>query len=276
MATATHLAMGVKAGFGAIKEKMQAMAVEVKRLENKNKETEESIADARKRYHGAFVKMSELTMLMGEKEERLRRGTEKLKYSTERLGEKEGHVLRVKDWNRKITQIPAEQITETEQHLTTVRANYSAARQKLAAARSKVQELEEKIEKRENKYSENLRREDHLQTEFEHHQREYELKQAREAKQQRAASHVEEKYREMEKNFYAARRRHDAAAIRLKELEVRLSQTEVYSEEFKKKRVAMESTLRELLSSYSKNREVSPPPKYEQAGTAVNSSETFA
>lgn len=276
MATATHLAMGVKAGFGAIKEKMQAMAVEVKRLESKNKEYQAGIADARSRYHGAFVKMSELTMLMGEKEERLRRGTEKLKNSTERLGEKEGHVSRVKDWNTKITQIPAEQITETEQHLMTVRANYSAARQKLAEARGRVHELEEKIEKRENKYSENLRREDQLQTEFEHHQREYELKRAREAKQQHAASTVEEKYREVEKNFYAARRRHDAAAIKLKELEIRLSRTEVYSEEFKKKRVAMESTLRELLSSYSKNREVLPPPKYEQAGTAVNSSDRFA
>ena len=272
MTTAAHIDRGVKAGFGAIKEKMVAMSEEIKTLQAKEKTCIEQRNAAKKRTHAAFIKMSELTMLTGEKEETLRKATEKLKYSTQRLEDREGHLTRLGEWNRSITQIPEEKLTKTEEEVRTIKTNYFAARQKLGAARSKVGELEEKIEKRENKFSELSRKEDQMRVQYEHQNKELELKQKREGKQVYAAREVEEKFHELEQRYYNARRRHDAAAVKLKELEIKLSQTELICEEYKKKRVAMESTLRELLSSYSKGREVQPPPKYPEAGSAVNSS----
>lgn len=272
MSTAAHIDRGVKAGFGAIKEKMAAMSEDIKNLQDKEKRCIEEKNQAKRRAHAAFTKMSELTMSTGEKEEILRKKTEKLKYTMQRLDERTGHLTRLGEWNKSITQVPEEELIKTEQDLQTAKTNYYTAKQKLSAARSKLVELEERLERRENKSAELVRKEEQMRVQFEHQNKELELKQKREGKQVEAARSIEEKYHEMEKGYYDARRRHDAAAVRLKELEVKLSQTELICDEHKKKRVAMESTLRELLSSYSKGRDVQPPPRYAEAGSAVNAS----
>ena len=272
MSTAAHIDRGVKAGFSAIKEKMIVMAEDIKKLQEKEKTLIEQKNDAKRRAHASFIKMSELTMLSGEKEETLRKKTESLKYSTGRLEDRQGHLSRLGEWNKSITQVPEEQLKRTEEEVRNIKTSYFTAKQKLAAGRSKVAELEEKIERREGKYAELARKEDQIRVQVEHQSKEFQLKQVREQKQVQAAREIEEKFQEMEQAYYNARRRHDTAAIALKELEVKLSQTELIHEEYKKKRTAMESTLRELLSSYSKGRETRPPPKYAEAGTAVNSS----
>lgn len=272
MSTADHLDRGVKAGFSAIKEKMAAMSAHIKALQDKEKKCIEEKNAAKRKAHAAFIKMSELTMLTGEKEEVLRKKTEKLKHSVQRLDERSGHLTRLGEWNRSITQIPEEQLRKTEEEVNAVKTNYVVAKQKLLAARSKVGELEGKIERREGKFVDLARKEDQMRVQFEHSHKELELKQKREGKQVQAAKDIEQKYHETEQGYYGARRRHDAAAVRLKELEIKLSQTELILNEYRKKRVAMESTLRELLSSYSKGRGAQPAPRYPQAGTAVNSS----
>ena len=272
MSTAAHIDRGVKAGFSAIKEKMVVMVEDIKKLQEKEKNLTGQKDEAKRRAHAAFIKMSELTMLTGEKEETLRKKTESLKYSTNRLEERHGHLMRLGEWNRSITQVPEEQLKNVEEQVHSVKTNYYAAKQKLAAARGKVNELEEQIEKREGKFADFVRKEDQLRVQFENQNKEFELKQVREEKQVGAANESEEKFHQMEQAYYDARRRHDIAAVALKELEIKLSQTELICEEYKKKRTAMESTLRELLSSYSKGREVRPPPKYPEKGTAVNSS----
>ncbi|XP_065062860.1 myosin-11-like [Rhopilema esculentum] len=272
MATAAHLDRGVKAGFIAIKGKMADMSENIKELEEKEKRCIEERNMLKKKTREAFAKMTELTMLTGEKEENLRKATEKLKYSLNRLEEKQGHLARLGEWNKSITQIPAEQITQTEENLRVVKTNYFTAREKLAAARARIMELEMNIEKQENKLADLSRKEEQVEVQLEHQSKECELKKTREAKQENVANSVEGRFHEMEQQFYSSRRRRDVASVRLKELEMQMSNSELRCEEFKKKRVAMESTLRELLSSYSKCREVQPPPKYPQAGTAVNSS----
>ncbi len=270
--TAEHLDRGIQGSFQAIKGKMKDLSDEIKGLEQQEKDCRTAKDNARRRNHAAFVKMTELTMQIGEKEEQLRRSSEKLKYELARLDEKEGHLTRVKDWNKSITQVPPEELANLQQHVKTVKESYLTTKHKLADARQKVISLEDTIERRDHKFQDNSRREDQLRTEFEHQQKEYELKKKRDDKQQQATLLVEEKVRQTERAYYEARRRHEVASAALVALEAKIAKVEVVCEDLKKKRIAMESTLRELLSSYSKNREVAPPPQYPQAGLAVNSS----
>jgi len=272
MSTAANIDRGVKAGFAAIKEKMVVMAEDIKKLQEREKTAREEKEAARNRGRAALVKMSELTMLSGEKEEILRKKTEKLQYSLQRLDERQGHLARLGEWNKSISQVPEEKLKQMEEEVLTTKKAFNATKQKLGAARSRASELEEKIEKIESKNNEYVRKDDQIRVQFVHQNKEFELKQKREKQQVDAARDVEEKYHQLEQEYYNARRRHDTASVALKELEVKLSQTELICDELKKKRTAMESTLRELLSSYSKGREVRPPPKYPEAGTAVNSS----
>eukprot|EP00794_Sanderia_malayensis_P012255 gene12255-13517_t len=272
MATAAYLDKGVKGGFEAIKEKMRAMAQEIKDFEQKEKDCLAEKANARRRHHAAFVKMTELTMAIGEKEELLRKRSEELKGEGSRLYEKEGLLNRIQDWNKNITQVPAEELDELEKHVKTMKENYLTTKQKLANARQKAMSLAETVERQDHKFQDMSRREDQMRTQFEHQQKEYELKQKRDYKQQQAAENVEEKFHQTEKAYYYARRRLEVASQAQVVLEAKINKVEIVLEDMRKKRTAMESTLRELLSSYSKNRQVAPPPQYPQAGLAVNSS----
>lgn len=272
MATADLLDRGVKGGFEAIKVKMRALSQEIKELEKNEQDWTAAKNDARRKNHSAFVRMTELTMQIGEKEEHLRKKTEKLKYELARLNEKEGHLTRVKNWNQSITQVPPEELEDLQKHVKTAKNNYLSTKQKLTDARLRVTTLEDTIERKDHKFQDMLRREDQLRNECEHQQKEFELKKKRDDKQHTATVNAEEKVQKMEKGYYNARRRHETASAALIVLEAKIAKVEVICEELKKKRLAMESTLRELLSSYSKNREIAPPPNYPQAGLAVNSS----
>jgi len=271
MSTAEFLDRGVKGGFQAIQEKMRSLKREIEDLQQTEKDCIAERDSAKQRHNAAFAKMSELTITIGEKEERLRKGAEKLQYAEGRLDEKEGHVTRVKVWNNSITTVPAEELEELQKHVKVLKENYLMFKQKVADGRMKITTLEDSIERRDHKVQELVRREDTLRVECEHQQREYELKQKRDGKQQYSTRAVEEKLKQMEADYYNARRRHETSAAQLVGLEAKISKAEVVCEEYKRKRTAIESTLRELLSSYSRDRQIAAPPKYAQSELAVNS-----
>lgn len=271
MSTAEFLDRGVKGGFKAIQEKMKNLKKEVEDLQQTEKDCIAGRDDARKRNGAAFAKMSELTITIGEKEEQLRKSTEKLQYAGGKLDEKEGHVVRVKDWNDSITTVPVEELEELQKHVKVLKDNYLMFKQKVADGRMKINTLEDSIERKDHKLQELVRREDTLRTECEHQQREYELKKKRDSKQHSNTRAVEEKLKEVEAGYHNARRRHETSAAQLVGLEAKISRSEVICEEYKRKRIAIESTLRELLSSYARDRQQAPPPKYPQSEFAVNS-----
>ncbi len=193
MATSDMLDRGIKGGFEAIKQKMRQLAVEIKDLEQMEKDCIAKNKDAKRRNHGAFVKMTELTMQIGEKEEQLRKASEKLKYQQVRLHEKEGLCSRIIDWNKNIEQVPEGEIDDLEKHLKTKKDNYNVIKQKLADARQRVVSLEDTIERKELKLRDAYKREDQLRNEYEHQQTEYELKKKRDHKQFEATLRAEAK-----------------------------------------------------------------------------------
>ena len=250
----SNLAQGVAVGMGNIKDRMVTMSKKLKECKEREKVALEGIEKADERFKHAFGKMSQLQMDIGEKEEKLRKNEEKLKLRRERLHEKETHVENIKEFNNKLDQVSPEVLEEFEEKVKMAKEQYMKTKQKYAVIKEKAQFLEEEAERKEYKAREAERRYEMLRTQYEFTIQEWESTSKRCAKQVSAGEKAEQDYERIQRLLLKSRERQERAAKMLMSLETKIAKTEGTLEDYQRRRKSMESTLRELLSSYKSSK----------------------